>query len=78
MAAIPQSERDMIWEQSDSRLDEGLHFFFRLSKPDLLAGTYAVTDSGDCFHFRISLAAYPHNKIVAKEIVRKMLKPSVP
>lgn len=64
---------ELLKKQISSRLDDKLHFFIRLDKTCLLNNEYRVTDSGDCFHINICIAAYPHDRRVAKEIVKKIL-----
>ncbi|MBN1503402.1 hypothetical protein JW930_07725 [Candidatus Woesearchaeota archaeon] len=66
-------QKDLLKKQLSSRLDERLHFYIRLDKPKLLQGGYWITDAGDCFHFNICIAAYPHKREVAQKIVSKML-----
>jgi len=69
-----QSQREMLHEQLDTRLDGGLHFYIRLDKPQLLEGNVFLTDSGNCFHFEISVAAYPHKRYIAKDLVETMIR----
>jgi len=73
MKNLDQEQKDLLLKQLDSRLDETLHFYFRLDKDKLLNDEYSVTDSGNCFHFKISIAAYPHKREVAEKIVREIL-----
>ena len=42
-----------------TRLDEDYNFFFRLDKAALIDSKLILTDSGDCVHFKVSIAAYP-------------------
>jgi len=73
MKNLDQEQKDLLLKQLDSRLDETLHFYFRLDKDKLLNDEYLITDSGNCFHFKISVAAYPHKRDVAEKIVREIL-----
>lgn len=58
-------------KEAESRTDEELHFFIRLNKAKLLAkGIYSVTDSGDCFHIRISPAAFPKKRENAIKLMK--------
>ncbi len=70
---LSSEQKDIIKRQLESRLDEKLHFFIRLDKPKLLEGDYWLTDSGDCFHMNIAIAAYPHTRFAARDIIMKML-----
>ena len=68
-----EEQKNLLRRQIESRLDSDLHFFIRLDKPKLLDGEFWVTDSGNCFHIDICIAAYPHKREVAREIVEMML-----
>jgi hypothetical protein len=68
---LDEQQRTMLVKQED-RLDERLNFFIRLDKESLLHGQYQVTDCGECFHIRISIAAFPRKKEVALEVVKKI------
>ena len=54
----------------DNRLDDNLNFFFRLSKPLILEDSFELTDSGDCYHVRFSVASFPKNKETALEKIK--------
>jgi len=56
----------------DNRLDDECNFFFRLDKQKLLSNEYWITDRGDCYHIRISVAAFPKKKERAREVVKKI------
>ncbi len=70
---LSSEELKQLREQ-DNRIDDEGNFFFRLSKPKLLKGRYELTDGGDCFHFKIQIAAYPKNKENATKIVQELFK----
>jgi RNA binding exosome subunit len=71
---LSASQKALLRSQLESRLDDRLHFYLRLDKPKLLSGEYEITDSGDCFHFKICVAAYPHKRPVARSVVEMILK----
>lgn len=73
LSNLNDEQKDLLLRQIESRLDESLHFYIRLDKDKLLNNEYFITDSGNCFHFKICIAAYPHKREVAIEIVKKML-----
>jgi RNA binding exosome subunit len=62
-----------LLNQKQSRLDEQLNFFLRLDKKRLLAGNWQVTDEGNCFHIRMSIAAFPKNRLAALAVVQTIL-----
>ena len=68
---LDNQQRIMLIRQED-RLDERLNFFLRLDKQSLLQGEYQVTDCGECFHIRISIAAFPRKREVALDIGKKI------
>jgi RNA binding exosome subunit len=70
---LNQDQKDLLFRQAESRLDENLDFFIRLGKQELLRGDYYITDSGDCFHIRIGIAAFPRKKETALKVVEEIL-----
>lgn len=56
----------------DNRLDDDLYFYLRLDKQKLHQGEYSLTDCGDCYHIRMSIAAFPSRREIAREVVRKI------
>jgi len=68
---LDEQQRIMLVKQED-RLDVRLNFFLRLDKQSLLNGQYQVTDCGECFHIRISIAAFPRRREVALEVVKRI------
>lgn len=68
--ALPEEQKNLLLSQLDSRLDSELNFFIRLNKPKLLNSIFQLTDSGDCFHIKLSVAAYPSKREVALELLR--------
>jgi RNA binding exosome subunit len=74
MANLTKEDKILLEKQIESRLDDALHFYIRLEKNSLLCDLYEVTDSGNCFHFKISIATYPHSRESAKEIIKEILK----
>ncbi len=58
----------------ENRLDENMHYYLRLDKEKLEEGIMRLTDKGNCYHIRISLAAYPKNKETAKKLIKEIFK----
>jgi RNA binding exosome subunit len=71
--ALPEEQKNLLLSQLDSRLDSELNFFIRLNKPKLLNSTFQLTDSGDCFHIKMSVAAYPSKREVALKLIEAWL-----
>ena len=74
MGNLNEEQKELILNQLESRVDRNLHFYLRLDKDKLLNNEYWITDSGNCFHFSIAVAAYPHKREVARKIIEKVLK----
>ncbi len=68
---LDEQQKKMLISQ-DNRLDENLDFFIRLDKPCLLSNLFQVTDCGDCFHIKISIAAFPKKREIALEVVKRI------
>lgn len=70
---LSKSDLEKLLTQLESRLDEELNFFLRVNKNKWMAsGELELTDSGDCFHIKVSVAAFPKKRGIAKGIVQKM------
>ena len=75
VSRLSTEQKELLLKQLDSRLDENLHFYLRMEKERLLEGEYWITDTGNCFHFKIVIAAYPHKRKVAERILKDILMP---
>ncbi|MBR9690212.1 hypothetical protein GOV08_00855 [Candidatus Woesearchaeota archaeon] len=73
MAKLSDEKKKLLLRQKDSRLDDNLRFFIRLDKQKFLDGKYFITDSGDCYHIKMSIAAFPAKREKALEIVEGMI-----
>ncbi|MBI1935032.1 hypothetical protein HYS31_01195 [Candidatus Woesearchaeota archaeon] len=72
---IDKIQKDAILEQSESRLDQELDFFIRFDKDSWVNERKLIlTDSGRCFHLKISIAAFPKKREVALNIVKELFK----
>ena len=72
--SLSPQQRSMILDQAHSRLDDDNNFFIRLDKRSLLdKNRLTLTDSGECFHLKIGLVAYPKTKGAALEAVTEWL-----
>ncbi|HHE36835.1 MAG TPA: hypothetical protein ENL16_03405, partial [Candidatus Woesearchaeota archaeon] len=66
------SQQKSVLVKQENRLDDECNFFIRLDKHKLLNDEYWITDSGDCYHVRISIAAFPKNKESARKVVEQV------
>lgn len=70
------SKKDMarIRKELESRVDEECNFFLRFEKGPWNEGRKLVlTDSGECYHIRMSVAAFPAKREVALAVLRELL-----
>lgn len=70
--SLNQEQKELLLKQAESRLDDELHFFIRLDKEKLLNDEFWITDSGNCFHVRISIAAFPAKREKALEVLNEL------
>ncbi|MBI2653491.1 hypothetical protein HYX02_01635 [Candidatus Woesearchaeota archaeon] len=70
---LGEEQKNKILQQIGSRLDKNLDFFLRFDKDAWINDKKLIlTDSGKCFHIKISVAAFPKKR----EIALKLLKNS--
>jgi RNA binding exosome subunit len=74
VGSLSDEQKGLILRQRESRLDEELDFFIRLDKQRWLSGEIFITDSGDCFHIKMSIAAFPAKREAAMRIIDKIFK----
>ena len=70
---LSEEQRALLLAQ-DNRLDEHLTFYIRFDKPKLLEGRLWITDSGDCFHLKMPIAAFPHREEAAWHLLTEIFK----
>ena len=67
--------RQKIMLQAVSRLDDSLDFFLRFDKKAWMESKKLVlTDSGECFHIKINIAAFPKKKEIALSIIKSIFQ----
>lgn len=70
---LGEGQKNKILQQIESRLDRNMDFFLRFGKDAWINDKkLELTDSGKCFHVRISVAAFPKKREVALNIVREL------
>ncbi len=71
MENLDEEQKKLIFSQLESRLDDNLDFFLRFDKNEYLKNNKLVlTDSGNCFHVMISVAAFPKKREIGLGIVK--------
>ncbi|MCH8329301.1 MAG: hypothetical protein IIB81_02830 [Nanoarchaeota archaeon] len=73
MENLDEEQKKLIFSQLESRLDDNLDFFLRFDKDEYLKNDkLKLADSGNCFHIKISVAAFPKKREIGLGIVRKV------
>lgn len=72
---LDKEQKELILEQAESRLDNELNFFLRFDKDKLLnEDKLQLTDSGNCFHLKLSIASFPAKRENALEVIKEIFK----
>jgi len=72
---LNEEQKQLLLRQLDSRIDNNLYFYIRLDKKKLIEeDKFWVTDSGECYHIRISVAAFPSNRETAMKVIKEFLE----
>ncbi|MBI2101623.1 hypothetical protein HYT53_03335 [Candidatus Woesearchaeota archaeon] len=70
LSNLDEIQKQKTLMQLDSRLDENLDFFLRFDKDSWIEENKLVlTDSGKCFHLKISIAAFPKKREAALNVI---------
>ena len=70
---LDEEQKELILSQLGQRLDDNLDFFLRFDKSEYLKNNkLKLTDSGKCFHIRISVAAFPKTRALAMDIIKEI------
>lgn len=70
---LTQEQKDLLLSQAESRLDAEYDYFIRIDKQKWIEDRQIwLTDSGNCYHIKITLAAYPKNREKALDLVKKL------
>ena len=72
-SSFDESQKQEILKQIGSRLDKNLDFFLRFDKNSWINDKKLIlTDSGKCFHLKISIAAFPKKREAALNVVKDL------
>lgn len=70
---LNNEQKQLLLRQISSRLDDDLYFYIRFDKDKLIREKQLwITDSGNCFHVRMNIAAFPKRREVAEKILNEM------
>lgn len=70
---LDDRQKQLLKRQTESRVDDDCNFFIRLDKEKLLDGGLLVTDSGNCYHVKIQIAAFPSRKEAAVKAAEALI-----
>ena len=70
---LSEVQKGQLLQQAESRLDADLNFFIRFDKDLWIKDRKLfLTDSGKCFHLKMSVAAFPRKREVALNAVKEL------
>ena len=70
---LTEEQKETLISQAESRLDTEFDFFIRFDKEQWIAKKeLTLTDSGNCFHIKLSLATFPKKKENALKLINKL------
>jgi RNA binding exosome subunit len=70
---LNDNQKRLIHDQADLRLDDDLCFFLRFDKEKLTnQGSLGLTNKGDCYHIKLSIAVFPRTRQNALEKVNSL------
>jgi RNA binding exosome subunit len=70
---LDEGQKRLILKQKESRLDEHNHFFLRFDKDKLAReNIFFLTDTGNCYHIKMSIAAFPTTRENALNVVEQL------
>ena len=67
-------QKELLSRQLESRLDEEQNFYIRLGKKELLRDDYYITETGDCFHIKMTVAAFPKKREASIKVLEEIFK----
>ena len=67
---LTKDQKELILKQKESRLDSENHFFIRFDKEKLTKNKQLeITDKGNCYHLKLSIAAFPTTRQNSLKII---------
>ena len=71
---LEPKQKEVLKEQTESRLDESLDYFVRFDKTEWVnERKLVITDTGNCIHCKFALAVYPKKRELAVALVQRLL-----
>ena len=70
---LDKKEQQKIIQHAESRLDNNLDFFLKFDKDSWIYNNKLIlTDSGKCFHLKVSIAAFPKKREIALNLINEL------
>jgi len=70
---LNNEQKELLVREAEVRLDSELYFFIRIDKDILLnEQRYFITNSGNCYHIKMAIAAFPAKREAALAVVEKI------
>jgi RNA binding exosome subunit len=70
---LSDEQKKLLLAQAESRLDKEFDFFMRIEKDKWVRDRKIIlTDSGHCFHIKLSLATFPKKRETALALINKL------
>ncbi len=70
---LSEEQKKLLIAQTESRLDKEFDFFIRIEKDNWAQERKIIlTDSGNCFHIKMSLAVFPKKRENAIALINKL------
>ena len=73
-AKLSKQQGLQLLQEVETRLDADLMFYVRIDKALWEQGIIQLTDSGHCYHLKLSVAAFPHKREIALGVLTKVFK----
>ena len=75
LSNLGEVQKGQLIQQAESRLDNEMNFFIRFDKDSWINDRKLyLTDSGKCFHLKMSIASFPKKREVALKVVKELFK----
>jgi RNA binding exosome subunit len=70
---LNKEQKGLLISQAGSRLDEELDYFIRIEKDNWIQKRQLLlTESGNCYHIKLSLAAFPKKRETALKLAERI------
>ena len=75
LSNLGEVQKGQLIQQAESRLDNEMNFFIRFDKDSWINDRKLyLTDSGKCFHLKMSIASFPKKREVSLKVVKELFK----